>query len=88
MSILPFWSRIVERNAPRLESWITDQFEYLLQVATVTIAYATFSGLRWIGLAGWVIDILEPADRIAIVLVFLRFLYSVVRRAFTPTEEH
>lgn len=82
-----FWARIVQRNAPRLESWIADEFEYLLQVAAVTMAYATFKGLRFIKMNGWVIDILEQADRIAVVLVFLRFLYSVIRRAFTPKEE-
>jgi hypothetical protein len=84
---LPFWSRVLERNAPRVESWITDQLEYLLQIASVVIAYAAFRGMRIIGMAGWVIDLLELMDRVAIVLVFGRFLYSVIRRAFTPGEE-
>lgn len=70
-----------------MESWIADQLEYLLQIASVAIAYAAFAFLRIIGIAGWVVDVLEAMDRIAIVLVFGRFLFSVVRRAFTPKEQ-
>jgi hypothetical protein len=82
-----FWSRIVDRNKQRLESWISDQFEYVLQAATLVFAYGVFKGLRLIKINNWVIDVLEPADQIAVVLVFLRFLFSTVRRAFTPNEE-
>jgi hypothetical protein len=81
------WSRIVERNAARLESWVDDQLEYLLQIGSVVIAYSTFRGLRLIQISGWVIDLLEMMDRCAIVVVFGRFIYSVVRRAVTPTEK-
>lgn len=79
---MSFWSGILERNKPRLESWIDDQFEYLLQIASVALAYGIFALLRIIGIAGTLIDVLELMDRIAIVLVFGRFLYSVIRRAF------
>ena len=79
--------RLLQRNSARLEGWIGDQFEYLLQIASVVIAYGAFRFLRLIGLTGWVIDLLELMDRIAMVLVFGRFLLSVVRRAFTPGEE-
>jgi hypothetical protein len=84
--ILPFWSGFLERNRARIESWIDDQLEYLLQITSVVFAFGVFKGLRLIRIEGWVIDLLELMDRIAIVLVFARFLYSVVRRAFTPSE--
>jgi hypothetical protein len=82
-----FWSRIREKNSSRVESWIADQLEYLLQIASVAIAYGAFGFLRIIGIAGWVVDVLETMDRIAIVLVFGRFIFSVVRRAFAPREQ-
>jgi hypothetical protein len=74
-------------NAGGVRSSILDQFEYLLQIASALIALAAFKGIRLIGVTGWVIDTLETMDRITIVLVFGRFLYSVVRRAFTPSGE-
>lgn len=83
----PFWLRITKRSLPRIESWIQDQCEYLLQIASVVIALVVFKGLRIMGLTGWVIDVLEVMDRIAIVLVFGRFLFSVIRRAFVAGEE-
>jgi hypothetical protein len=84
--LLPFWSEVLERNRARVESWIDDQLEYLLQMTSVVVAYGAFKALRLLRVEGWVIDLLELLDRIAIVLVFARFLYSVVRRAFTPSE--
>lgn len=66
---------------------MSDQLEYLLQIASVAIAYAAFAVLRAMRIRGSILDILEAMDRIAIVLVFGRFLFSVVRRAFATREQ-
>jgi hypothetical protein len=84
---LSFWSGIVERSKPLIQSWIADQLEYLLQVATLAIAYAAFALLRIMRIQGPTLDLLETMDRVALVLVFGRFLYSVVRRAFAHREK-
>ena len=80
---MTFWSKAT----PRIESWLIDQSEFLLQIASVAIAYGAFQFLRIIGIAAWVVAIMETLDRIAALLVFGRFLYSVVRRAYTSTEK-
>jgi len=82
---LSFWSEIADRVRPNLQSWVSDQVEYLLQLASVAIAYAAFAALRAMGIPGSVLDILETMDRIAIILVFGLFLLNVVRRAATAT---
>jgi uncharacterized membrane protein len=79
---LAFWSEIATRNKDRLQSWISEQFEFLLQLATVTIAYGFFRALRAIGVEGDFLDIMDKLDKGAIVLVFGLFLFGVVRRAF------
>jgi hypothetical protein len=56
-------------------------------MASVAIAYAAFAFLRAMGIHGNVLDLLETMDRIAIVLIFGRFLYSVIRRAFAHKEQ-
>lgn len=86
MGTSTFWSKLKERNAPTVESWISDQLESLLQMASVGIAYGIFQILRHIGVSGWLIDLLELMDRLVAVLVFGRFLWGVTRRAFTPRE--
>ena len=56
-----------------------------LNIASVAIAYGAFRFLHWIGTTGWFLEWLERMHQIAIVIVFARFLYSVVRRSFTPS---
>ena len=60
---------------------MSEQFEFLLQLATVTIAYGFFRALRGIGVEGDFRDLLDKLDKGAIVLVFGLFLFGVVRRA-------
>lgn len=82
---LSFWSEIADHARPSLQSWVSDQLEYLLQLASVAIAYAAFDALRAMGIPGSVLDTLETMDRIAIILVFGLFLFNVVRRAAAAT---
>jgi hypothetical protein len=71
---LSFWSQITTQNKPRIQSWVSDQLEYLLQFTTLALAYAGFALLRFIGVRGSILDLMETLDRIAIGLVFARFL--------------
>ncbi len=82
---LSFWSEIEARVKPKLQSWVSDQLEYLLQLASVAVAYAGFAAMRVMGMQGWVLDVLETMDRIAVILVFGLFLFNVVRRAAAAT---
>lgn len=77
-----FWSKFLTRN-PRLQSWLSDQEEFLLQIASVVIAYLAFRVLRAIGVADWVVGTLERLDHVAIILIFVLFLLGVLRRAVT-----
>ena len=81
ISVASFWSDFLKRN-PRVESWLDDQQEFLLQMASLALAYAVFRILRAIGVPDWVVSTLETLDHIAIILVFGMFLLGVVRRAF------
>ncbi len=82
-----FWSEILERNKAHIQSWISDQLEFLLQIASVAIAYAAFLFLRLIGVATWVVDILDTMDRVAAILVFALFLLSVLRRSLSQLRQ-
>jgi hypothetical protein len=81
-----FWARLLERNRPRVESWIDDQCEFLLQATTLLVVYGVFRFLRYVSVSGSLLDLMEAIHQIAAVLVFTRFMYSIVRRAFTPGD--
>lgn len=78
---MPFWPDIVGRNKVLFENWLSEQFEFLLQIASVAIANILFQALHLLGLQKWLIDFLEELDSCAIILVFALFLITVVRRA-------
>jgi hypothetical protein len=82
MAVSSFWLEFLDRN-PRVQSWLSDQQEFFLQIASVAVAYVAFRILRAIGVASWVVSTLETMDHIAIILVFGAFLLGVVRRAIT-----
>ena len=78
---MSWWQEFLDRN-PRVQSWLSDQEDFLLQMASLALAYAVFRILRAIGVPDWVVSTLETLDHIAIILVFGAFLLGVVRRAF------
>lgn len=82
---MSFWSDIADRVRPNLQSWLSDQVEYVLQLASVAIAYAAFAALRAMGIPESVLGTLETMDRFAIIFVFGLFLFNIVRRAATVT---
>jgi hypothetical protein len=79
---LPFWSEIAQQNKAHLQSWISEQFEFLLQAATVTVAYIFFRVLRVIGVEGELLDLMEKLEHGTVVIVFALFLLGVIRRSF------
>ncbi len=84
---MSFWSTIFARNRSRLQSWLSEQLEFLLQIASVVIAFGVFKGLRFLDLDGWLVDWLEKLDDCAAILVFALFLIRVVRQSFALTME-
>ena len=76
-----FWSEFKQRNAPGFQSWLSDQREFLLQMASVSIAFLAFKFLRIIGVPDWIISIFESLDHLAAILVFGLYIIGVLRRS-------
>jgi hypothetical protein len=82
---LSFWSEIAAQNRARIQSWISDQLEYLLQVTSLTVALLVFRLLR-AGFQSDLVDLFEKLDHVTIVIVFGCFLVGTVRRAYVETR--
>lgn len=78
---MSFLSAIVTRNRLRLQDWLSEQFEFFLQMSSLVIAFGVFKGLRVLNLEAWLVDWLEKLDECAVILVFALFLMRVVRQA-------
>jgi hypothetical protein len=80
-----FWTTIVAKNRQRLQVWLSEQFEFLLQISSLVIAFGAFNGLRILGVDGWLVNWLEKLDNCMIFSVFILFLIRIARAALTVT---
>jgi hypothetical protein len=51
-------------------------------ISSLLLAFAIFKGLRVINVEGWLVDWLEALDHGAIIIVFVLFLFRVIRQSF------
>lgn len=83
---MAFGADFYRKISNKLESWVLEQSEFILQMATLLVAYLVFLMLRRFKVEGQLIDLLDGMDRVAIAIVFARFLYGNIRRAFATKE--
>lgn len=82
---MSFWSTIVARNRSILQNWLSEQFEFLLYLTGLVLAFAVFRLLKFIGVEVSLVELLEKLDNCAIVVVFGLFLVRVIRQSLAAT---
>ena len=76
-----FWNGTVQRNRIKLENWIDEQFDFLLQATALIVVYPIMRVLRYteVGHSGfW--DIMDKLHEIGAVLTFGLWIFGGVRR--------
>ena len=81
--VLSFWSDFKARNHDRINTWLDEQFEFLLLFGSLLLANFFFRALRAAGVHGY-IDMMEKLDDGGLLLVVGRFVFDIGLRALSP----
>ena len=76
-----FWKQVWYRVEPHIEAFVVDSVRYCLLAIALIFSAVLFKLLRYLGIPGWLLDILEPCDYIAIAITFGAFLVVLSRQA-------
>ncbi len=82
----PFWAGIFQRNRIKLDKWIDEQFDFLLQSAGLAVVYPVMRALRYYGIgeAGfW--DIMQDLHEVGAVLIFGCWIFGMVRHRYASS---
>ena len=83
-----FLGGIAERCRTRLEGWIDEQFDFILQVFALVVVYIGIRLLRYYQIGTpWFLGALETLHEIAALLIFACWLFGMVRRRYAAAVE-
>ena len=75
-----FWAEIKHRNRARVQSWISEQLDYLLMIAWLIVALMVFQVLQT-KFPSDTMSLLVKMDHVTIVIVFGCFCFNTFRNA-------